>query len=168
MDSDVTIKAVVHKNGLLPSYIQTEKVKFVDPDLNGINYTVYEGEWEPKPDLRKLKEVSGGVQYDFNLDKINKREDYFVVSFEGFIKIEKPGLYTFYSSANNGSWFYIDNKLIVDNPSGTERGDINLQKGKYPIKLIYFENFGTESLDVFMRGSGIEKQAIPPSILFFE
>ena len=168
LDSDVTIQAVAHKNGLLPSYIQTEKVKFVDPDLNGINYTVYEGEWEQKPDISKLKEVSSGIQYDFNLDKIKMREDYFVVIFKGFIEIEKQGIYTFYSSANNGSWFYIDNKLIVDNPSGTERGDVRLGKGKYPIKLIYFENFGTESLDVFIRGPGIEKQTIPPSILFFE
>ncbi|NOR74680.1 MAG: family 78 glycoside hydrolase catalytic domain [Draconibacterium sp.] len=168
LDDAVIIKAVAYKNGLLPSYIQTERVKFVDTEFNGLSYTVYEGEWEQKPDISKLKEVACGVQYDFNLDKIKKREDYIVVIFKGFIEIENPGLYTFYSSANNGSWFYIDNKLIVDNPSGTERGDIRLEKGKYPLKVIYFENFGTESLDVFMRGPGMEKQAIPPSLLFFE
>lgn len=168
LDSVVTIKAIAYKNGLLPSYIQTEKVKFVDPEFNGLKYTVYEGEWEQKPDIKKLKAVSNGTQYDFNLEQIKKREDYIVVIFKGFIEIEKPGLYTFYSSANNGSWFYIDNKLIVDNPSGTEKGDIRLRKGKYPLKVIYFENFGTESLDVFMRGPGIEKQPIPPSLLFLE
>ena len=168
LDSDATIKAVAYKVGLLTSYTQTEIVKFFVPEVNGLNYTVYEGEWEQQPDINKIKAVSTGRQYDFNVDRIKKREDYIVIVFKGFIQIEKAGLYTFYSSANNGSWFYVDNKLLADNPSGTERGNISLKKGKYPLKLIYYENFGTEALDVFMRGPGIEKQTIPPSVLFFE
>ncbi|GEM_PF-27731 len=168
LDSDATIKAIAYKESLLSSYVQTEKVKFVDPKINGVNYTVYEGEWENKPDLKKLKAVSSGRQYDFNVNQIKKREDYIAVIFNGFIQIEKTGVYTFYSSANNGSWFYINNKLVVDNPAGTESGEIILKKGKYPLKVIYFENTGTESLDVFMRGPGSEKETIPPAMLFFE
>ncbi len=167
-DSGSTIKAIAYKKSLLPSYIQTEMVIFVDPIINGINYTVYEGEWKEQPDLSKLKAVSSGRQYDFNVNRIKKREDYIAIIFNSFIEIEKAGVYTFYSSANNGSWFYIKNKLLVDNPSGTESGDISLGKGKYPLKIIYFENDGTESLDVFMKGPGIEKQTIPPAVLFFE
>ncbi len=49
LESDATIKAIAYKNGLLTSYIQTEIVKFVSPEMNGINYTVYEGEWEDQP-----------------------------------------------------------------------------------------------------------------------
>ena len=157
LDSDATIKAIADKNGLLTSYLQTEIVKFVSPEMNGINYTVYEGEWEDQPNLSKLREVSGGRQYDFNVKRIKKREDHIAIVFNGFIQIENAGIYTFYSSANDGSWFYINNKLVVDNPSGTERGDISLKKGKYPLKVIYFENTGTESLDLYMRGPGIEK-----------
>jgi len=166
LESDATINAVAFKESLLPSYIQSEKVKFVDPAVNGVNYTVYEGEWQEKPDMSKLKAVSSGRQYDFNVNRIKKREDYIAIIFNCFIQIEQAGVYTFYSSANNGSWFYINNKLLVDNPAGTESGDISLKKGKYPLKIIYFENDGTESLDVFMKSPGTEKGEIPPGTLY--
>jgi len=52
-----------------------------------------------------------------------------------------PGTYTFYSAANDGSWFYIDNNLLVnhtgDNNTGVENGKIELEKGVFPLKLIY-------------------------------
>ena len=43
---------------------------------------------------------------------------------------------------------------------------IRLQQGKYPIKVIYYENSGTESLNVLMKGPGMEKQSTPPIKLF--
>ncbi len=168
LDEGATVKAIAYKKALLPSYIQTEIVKFVYPEINGVNYTVYEGEWEQKPDLTKLKEVSSGRQYDFDVNRIKKREDYIAIFFNTFIQIEKAGIYTFYSSANNGSWLYINNKLLVDNPSGIESGEISLEKGKYPLRIIYFENNGTESLDVFMKGPDSEKGQILPGLLFFK
>jgi len=172
LESDAILKAVAYKDGFLPSYTQTEIVKFIDPEINGLNYTVYEGEWDERPDLNKIKAVSTGRQYDFDVTGIKKREDYIAIIFEGFIQIKKPGNYTFYSSANNGSWFYVDNKLVVDNTgdnnSGNEKGEIRLEKGKYPLKVIYYENDGTEAIDVFMKGQGMEKQAIPPSVLFIK
>jgi hypothetical protein len=91
-----------------------------------------------------------------------------IIVFNGSIQIEKAGIYTFYSSANNGSWLYINNKLLVDNSSGIESGDISLGKGKYPLIIIYFENTGTESLDVFMKGPESEKGTILPGLLFFK
>jgi hypothetical protein len=131
---------------------------------------VYEGEWKERPDLNNLKKVSSGKQYDFDVTKIKKREDYVAIIFEGFVQLDHPGDYNFYSSANDGSWLYVDNKLVVDNsrrsPSGKENNIIRLQQGKYPIKVIYYENSGTESLNVLMKGPGMDKQAIPPIKLF--
>ena len=172
MENDAIIQAVALKDGYLPSYIKTEKVKFVDSKIHGLNYTVYEGEWLEHPDLNKLKAVSSGRQFDFDVSKIKKREDFVAIIFKGFIHIDHPGEYTFYSSANDGSWLYIDEKLIVentgDNHSGKEQGKIKLKKGKHPIKLIYYENSGTEALTVSMKGPEMEKQAIPPASLFIK
>lgn len=172
LDHDATIKAVAYKEGLLPSYIQTEQVKFIDPEINGLKYTVYEGEWDERPDIAKLTPVSSGSQYDFDVGKIKKREDYIAIVFEGFIQINQPGIYTFFSSANDGSWLYLDNKLVVDNTgdnnSGREKGEISLKKGTYPLKVIYYENDGTEALDVRMKGPGMEKQSIPPYTLYLK
>lgn len=170
LEQAATIKAIAYKEGLQPSYVKTEKVKFVDPKVNGLSYTVYEGDWDDRPDMNQLAPVSSGIQYNFDVRKIKKREDYIVIIFEGFIQIEQAGNYTFYSSANDGSWLYVDDKLVVDNTgdnhSGNQRGQIELKKGKHPLKVIYYENGGTEALDVQLKGPGIEKQAIPPYALF--
>jgi len=170
LEDDALIKALAIKEGYLPSYIKTEQVKFVDPKNHGLSYTVYEGEWKERPDLNNIKAVSSGWQYNFDVTKIKKREDYVAIIFEGFIQIDHPGDYNFYSSANDGSWVYIDNKLVVDNTLGNHTGKensiIRLQQGKYPIRVIYYENSGTESLDVYMKGPGLEKQTIPSTSLY--
>lgn len=172
LEDDAVIQAVALKEGYLPSYIKTGKVKFVDPNIHGLQYTVYEGEWNERPDLNELKAVSSGRQFDFDVSNIEKREDYIVIIFEGFIQIDQPGDYTFYAAANDGSWLHIDNKLIVDNTgdnhSGRQNGNVMLEKGKFPIKVVYYENSGTESLSVSMKGPGMEKQPIPPNCLFIE
>lgn len=172
LENDVIIQAVALKDGYLSSYIKTEKLKFVDPKIHGLNYTVYEGEWIEQPDLNKLKSVSSGRQFDFDVTKIKKREDYVAIIFEGLIQIEIPGIHTFYSSANDGSWLYIDEKLIVensgDNHTRRQSGEVMLEKGKFPIKVVYYENSGTEALDVFMKGPDMEKQPIPPSLIFLK
>lgn len=172
LDHDATLKAVAYKEGLLPSYIQTEKVKFIDPLVNGLKYTVYEGEWDDRPDINTLTSVTSGSQYGFDVRKIKKREDYIVIIFEGFLQIDQSGKYTFYSSANDGSWLYLDDKLVVDNTgdnhSGNQTGEISLKKGKHPLKVVYYENQGTEALNVLMKGPGMEKQAIPSYALYLK
>jgi hypothetical protein len=164
--------AVAYKEGLLPSYIKTENIKFIDPKVNGLKYTVYEGEWDERPDIKKITPVSSGIAYTFDVSKIKKREDYIAIIFEGFIQIERPGKHTFYSAANDGSWLFVNNNLIVnntgDNHSGNQKGEITLNKGKHPLKVIYYENSGTEALNVSMKGPGMEKQAIPAYALYLE
>jgi len=75
---------VAYKDGFLPAYIKTGNIKFIDPKINGLNYTVFEGEWNERPDLDEIKAVSTGKQYDFDVSRIKKREDYIVIIFEGF------------------------------------------------------------------------------------
>ncbi|NOY59172.1 MAG: beta-glucosidase, partial [Calditrichaeota bacterium] len=74
--------------------------------------------------------------------------------------------------ANDGSVLSIDGTVVVDNAgySGkkVDNGKIHLDKGKHFIKVLYYENTGTESLDVSMEGPGFEKQEIPPNKLFLE
>ena len=170
LTDNTVVKAVAYKNGYLPSFIKTVKVNFADPNINGINYTVYEGEWRGKPDLTKTRPVSNGKTFRFKVKNIKKREDYFAVIFQSYLEIDKSGQYTFYSSANDGSVFYIDDQVVVDNAgyfgAKTDKGKIKLQKGRHLIKILYYENSGSESLDVYMEGPGMAKQAIPPYKLF--
>ena len=145
---------------------------FIDPKLNGLKYTVYEGTWDKRPDLKNIKEVSTGNTFDFDVNKINKREDHVAIRFEGYVEIVQEGEYTFYASANDGSVVYIDGKIIVDNDghikSKTDKGSIFLSKGKHKLEVFYYENTGTESLKIELEGPGIEKQSFPLEIIFLE
>ena len=40
-----------------------------------------------------------------------------------------------------------------------ESGKINLKKGRHKLEILYFENTGSESIDVFMEGPNLPKGA---------
>ncbi len=172
LEMNTVIKAIAYKQGYLPSFIKSVKVNFVDPQINGIRYTVYEGQWQKKPNLDKIVPVSYGKTYRFKVKDIKKREDYIAVIFKSYLEIEQNGTYTFYCNANDGSVLFLDNKIVVDNAGyfgrRTDKGSIRLSKGRHFVKILYYENSGSESIDVFMEGPGIEKQNIPPYKLFLK
>ncbi len=90
----------------------------------------------------------------------------FIVSFEGFIRIQTPGTYGFGTSSNDGSVLYIDNdytgyKLVVTN-DGTRSSAQNssevqvtfLTVGYYPIKVNYSSIGSGSSLTLRWRTPG--------------
>ena len=77
--------------------------------------------WDKKPDLDKLEPISSGRVYSFHVKNIKTREDHIAVIFKSNLEIDLDGDYIFYSSANDGSVIYLDNKVVVDN-AGYFRG----------------------------------------------
>lgn len=171
LGKNTIVNAIAFKDGYIPSFIKRVKINFIDPKINGINYTVYEGMWNKKPDLDKIELVSNGRTFRFKVKNIEKREDHIVVIFESNLEIDFDGDYIFYSSANDGSLLYLNDKIVVDNAGyfgkKTDKGKIYLKKGRHKIKVIYFENTGSESIDVRIEGPNLNKQSIPPFKLFY-
>lgn len=172
LEENTVVNSIAYKEGYIPSFVKTILVNFVDPLINGINFTVYEGIWEKKPDLDKIKPVSSGRVNRFNVKNIKKREDHIAIIFESNIEIDYDGEYTFYSLANDGSVLSIDNKVVVDNAGylggKVHSGKVHLKQGRHFIKVLYFENTGSESIDVNIEGPNLAKQPIPPYKLFFD
>jgi hypothetical protein len=114
---------------------------------------------------------SSGEAILFNLD-VAKREEYFALQFQGYVKIPADGMYTFYSSSDDGSKLFIHDKLVVDNDythGMTEKsGDVALKKDLHPIKLNFFQGYGGKGLKVSYKGPGIDKKEIPSSALFHD
>lgn len=154
------------------SKISQQKVSFVDPEVHGLKYTVYEGTWKERPDLNKIKPVSTGKTFEFDVNKIKRRGDYVAIKFEGYVEIVREGEYTFYSSANDGSLVSVDGEIVVDNTGHigpkTDKGKVFLSKGKHKFEVFYYENTGTESLNFELEGPGIKKQPFPLESIFFE
>jgi alpha-L-rhamnosidase len=81
------VKAVAFNFGYEASYTKEMAVEFVDPKVNGLSYTVYEGMWDKRPDVELLKPVNKGKTYEINVQNISKREDHVAIILKGYIDI---------------------------------------------------------------------------------
>jgi len=120
-------------------------------------------------DFVYLEPVKNGVAPNFTIDS-KDREQYFAYDFEGFIRIPKDGLYTFYLTTNDGSKMYVDNMELINNdglhPMVEVSKSVALKTGLHPISVKYFQEGGTSGINVLWKGPGFEKQEIPADVLF--
>jgi hypothetical protein len=138
---------------------------------NGLTYRYYEGEgWDRLPDFSRLKSVEQGSAREFRIGSLARRANQFALVFEGQLKVEEPGEYTFYTQSDDGSKLFVNGREVVNNDGdhGTveRRGKITLTQGLHPIQVHYFNGGGAGWLDVYYRGPGIPKQIIPGERLF--
>ena len=91
-------------------------------------------------------------------------------SFFGYVDVPVDGLYTFFTTSDDGSSLYIDNILTVDNDglhAAIEKsGIIGLKAGKHFIKGLYFQGPAGLTFTVSYQSNGIAKQTIPLSALY--
>lgn len=78
------------------------------------------------------------------------------VIWKGFLNVVQEGEYAFGTSSDDGSWVYVDGKLVVDN--GGTHGAVDregvlrvLSPGLHPIEVRYFDAGGGAALDVWIR-----------------
>ena len=146
-----------------------------------VNYEIWENSTnDVMPDFSTLGPATkSGTTDIFNFDALvqpGDAQENFVVRFTGYIKISRPGTYTFYTSSDDGSMLYIGDwknggplTLVVNNDGlhGTQekRGTIDLEGGLYGIMVTFFEKGGGDVLDVSYAGPGITKKIIPAEVL---
>ncbi|MBU1626317.1 hypothetical protein KKB18_03025, partial [bacterium] len=69
----------------------------------------------------------------------------FSILWEGFLYAPENGNYIFATESDDGSWIYIDNKVVVDNGGehGTQRieREVYLEGGYHRIQVKYFDNY---------------------------
>jgi hypothetical protein len=84
------------------------------------------------------------------------------LSFEGFIKINKDGIYSFSTLSDDGSKLFIDDREVVNNDgehgSVEETGKAALKKGFHKIKVVYFDGGGGNELKVYWEAADIKKR----------
>jgi hypothetical protein len=168
---NTTLKAIAYKKGDNPSMQTIAIYDFIDKAKNGIHWSVYKGNFKKMPDFGKMTPMYSGITYSFGLNKdVKTPRHYFGLRFKSKIKIDKDGLYKFYTSSNDGSKLYIDGKLIVDNDGlhgpVQKSGEIQLTKGMHDITVDYFQGGGSKVLMVFYSSDGIEYRPIPGSVLY--
>ena len=74
---------------------------------------------------------------------VTKRQEWFAIDYTGRFWIDKPGLYRFALTSDDGSKLYVDGQMIVDNdgihPLGTKSGSVELAGGIHKIRVQYFQ-----------------------------
>jgi hypothetical protein len=135
----------------------------------GLKVKYYEGSWSSVPDFGTLTPVFEDVA-SIPTAKIRNINDNYGLRFRGFIAIDQPGTYTFYTNSDDGSNLYIDGVHVVDNDGlhgAQERsGTISLTAGKHLIKVDFIEATGGALLEASYAGPGVTKQIIPVNVLF--
>ena len=137
--------------------------------VQGINYRYYEGRWEKLPRFEELKPLKTGTAKVFDLSPSTRNDD-FGLLFDGFIDLPRDGHYSFFTNSDDGSALFIGTRKLVDNDGihgmAEVRGDIDLKKGKHPIKVSFSQLGGGKGLEVYYSGPGIDKQQIPEKVLY--
>ncbi|MEP7108363.1 MAG: PA14 domain-containing protein [Ferruginibacter sp.] len=137
--------------------------------VNGLDYKYYEGNWSILPSFSMLTPVKTGTTSNFNISPANRSTQY-GFSFTGFINVPSDGMYTFYTTSDDGSNLYIDNVLTVTNDgihgAIEKSGSIGLKAGKHAITGLYFQQSSGQSFLVSYEGTGITKVAIPGSVIY--
>ncbi|MCE5249638.1 chitobiase/beta-hexosaminidase C-terminal domain-containing protein [bacterium] len=137
--------------------------------VNGLDYEYFEGSWSMMPDFSALKALKKGTAQHFGLEPADPGDNY-GLRFSGYIDVPEDGIYTFYTTSDDGSRLLIDNQVLVDNDGLhwpiTKEGAIALKKGRHMIVVLYFQGGGNKSFEVGYEGPGVKRQIIPDSVLF--
>ena len=150
--------------------MKSQKIELKNPK-QGINYKYYEESFKSLPSFTGLTPKSAGSVDNFVLPKIVRSEN-FALKYDGYIKIPKDGLYTFYTTSDDGTVILIDGKLVVNNDGQhameEQSGNIMLNSGYHKIELLFFQGGGGMGLSAAIKGPQMEKEIIPAAMLFRE
>jgi hypothetical protein len=164
-----TVKAVDQAGNVSASSNQATGITL----LIGLEYRYYEGEWTSLPNFNDLTPVKKGVTADVNLDvRRSGVNNNFGIVWEGFIKINKPGTYTFETISDDGSKFYFNSAYLPNATALVNNDGLHTEKsvsasvyvasaGVYPIAVSFFERTGEGTMKLYWKGPGISRQLVP-------
>ena len=148
------------------SYLPATTTKARKP---GVAYTYYEGKFKSTADVLKAKPVKEGTFRNFSI-KEAAADDHFGYQFRSQINIPEKGVYKFHIYSDDGARLFIDGQEVIDNDgshsAGEATGKVALEKGFHEIRVIYFEDYMGQALEIGITGKNLPKQVLPDGMLF--
>lgn len=163
------LKAKTILPGGKTSSVSSLTVSIIDTTHNGLNFKFYEGLWNRLPNFDSLSSKKSGRIFRLKLADVKPTVESFAVALSGYIKFANDGNYTFYISSDDGSKLIIDDKVIDnDGAHGIKEvtGQLNIKAGMHPIKILYFNKWGSSSLRLEYEGPGVSRRIVPASLLY--
>jgi hypothetical protein len=135
----------------------------------GLDYTYYQGTWSSVAGFATASAVASGTVATFSLSP-RLRDDNFAFRYTGYVSVPTDGIYTFYTSSDDGSQLSIGSTVVVNNdgPHGAQErsGQIGLKAGLHAITVNFFEQGGDQVLNVSYAGPNLTKSSLPAAALF--
>ena len=175
IDQPLTLKARTFlPNGFMSSVSQCE-VLVADSSLlpfqYGLNYRYFDGPFDDGwPNFKALQPVETGRAFQINLLASKAVKKRCAMVFDGFLRIDEPGRYRFYLTADDGARLFLDDSLVVKNESANAKvirlGVAKLDAGFHPIRVEFYNQRKRSKLKVEMEGPDRIRQEIPAMQLF--
>ena len=143
--------------------------KNVNPTKQGVSYTYYEGNFKKTDQVTSGEKVEEGVMENISIENA-RLEDHFGYDYRTMIKIPKKGVYRFYTFSDDGSKLFIDGQEVVDNDGGhsarRREGKVALDEGFHELRVLYFEDYMGQELEVGISSREIIETTLPDKILY--
>lgn len=135
----------------------------------GVRYRYYEGKFRETADIGRAEPAREGTLPNFSIASADST-DHFGFVFETMLKIDVAGVYRFHTRSDDGSMLMVGDTVVVDNDSGhsSRRRDglIALREGYHRLRLLYFEDYMGQELEVGIASRRMPEQPIPAGMLF--
>lgn len=137
----------------------------------GIAFEGFAGSWERLPDFDQLEAVKKGKAEKPTEEafQTESKENY-ALRFRGYVNVPKDGLYSFFTSSDDGSRLSIGENVLINNDglhAVVRVGRLcRLKAGLHPIEVTFFEAMGDEELLVEWEGPDLARQEIPAEAYF--
>ncbi len=174
------IRARAFKAGMPPSpmVFQTAHKLYFHPSADredlksGCRYTYHEANFTMLSQIESDPAEGTGIILEPSIAGTH-REDHFAYTFFGYIDIPITGIWTFETRSDDGSALYIDGVRVVNNDGSHSEvsayGEIPLEKGLHPFKILYFEDYEGEAFSWYWRAPGTnEFKTIPPACFYYK
>jgi hypothetical protein len=142
--------------------------KNVSPDKQGVAYTYYEGRFGSVKNIDPAKKAGEGVMKTISITEAPAK-DFFAYEFRSFIKIPERGVYKFYTISDDDSQVYIDDQLILEKstaPIARVDGKVALEAGFHELKVLFYEDYGVEFLEVGYSGKTFRDRKLSEEKLY--
>lgn len=150
---------------------QHSNVVHANTYLKGLYYEHSTGAWNDLQSIDWSVAEFSGMTNDFSL-KEKTQEDFFNFKFDGFLSLEKEGVYQFRLTSDDGSLLSLNDSVWIENDGIHNINSVTspvqlLQSGPHRITLKYFDYFLSDTLLVEYKGpdSNGEWVKIPPEAL---
>jgi 4-amino-4-deoxy-L-arabinose transferase-like glycosyltransferase len=94
----------------------------------------------------------------------------FSIIWRGQIETAQAGEYAFGAESQDGSWIYVDGRLVVDNggrhPVRYTEERVTLSQGRHDIEVRYFVEAGPPRMELYWTPPGGQRQVVPSGVLF--